>query len=306
MQRELNRARQGLREHRIANRPKTAYAEGVLSEDDIEAFKNHPVNAMIAIAGLQPGTDINTVLQAIKGAPIDPNLYEVNPIFQDLMRAVGVQEADLGGTGGDTATESSIAASAKASATGSSVDDIDETLTAIASAAGQILLLNVGEETVKTIVGPGAMWPTLTKAEVARDLYLEIEAGSSGRPNQAQELQNFERLAPILMQLPGGETVVPCETGADAAGRQGRRRRGDRRRASFRDVDERRQDAGASRCRRSQRAGAERCQQRASSHQRRRRNRRHRSPPRHHHRDSRRQHACNDQIIVANYLMLRL
>ena len=47
------------------------------------------------------------------------------------------------------------------------------------------------------------MWPTLTKAEVARDLYLEIEAGSSGRPNQAQELQNFERLAPILMQLPG-------------------------------------------------------------------------------------------------------
>jgi hypothetical protein len=43
----------------------------------------------------------------------------------------------------------------------------------------------------------------LSKAEVARDLFLEIEAGSSGRPNQALELQNFERLAPILMQLPG-------------------------------------------------------------------------------------------------------
>lgn len=203
MQRELNRARQGLREHRIANRPKTVYSEGVLSEDDIEAFKNHPVNAMIAVAGLQPGVDINTVVQAMKGAAIDPNLYEVNPVFQDLMRAVGVQEADLGGTSGDTATESSIAASAKASATGSSVDDIDETLTAMAKAAGQILLLNVSEETVKSIVGPGAMWPVLTRAEVARDLYLEIVAGSSGKPNQAMELQNFERLAPILMQLPG-------------------------------------------------------------------------------------------------------
>jgi hypothetical protein len=120
-----------------------------------------------------------------------------------LQRAVGVQEADLGGTSGDTATETSIAASSKASATGSAVDDIDETLTGIAKAAGQILLLNVGEETVKNIVGPGAMWPTLTKAEVARDIFLEIEAGSSGRPNQAMELQNFERLAPILMQLPG-------------------------------------------------------------------------------------------------------
>jgi hypothetical protein len=61
----------------------------------------------------------------------------------------------------------------------------------------------MSEEMVKQVVGPGAMWPTLTKAEVSRELYLEVEAGSSGRPNQAQQLQNFERLAPILMQLPG-------------------------------------------------------------------------------------------------------
>jgi hypothetical protein len=203
MQRELNRSRQGLREHRIANRPKIAYAEGTLSEEDIEALKNHPVNALIALAGLQPGQDVNQLVQAIKGAPIDPNLYEVNPVFQDMQRTIGDQEADLGGTAGDTATESSIAASAKATAVGSSVDDIDETLTTMARCGGQILLLNVQEETVKSIVGPGAMWPMLTKAEVARDLYLEIKAGSSGRPNQQQELQNFERLAPILMQLPG-------------------------------------------------------------------------------------------------------
>jgi hypothetical protein len=203
MQRELNRSRQGLREHRIANRPKTVYADGMLSEEDIDTFKNHPANAMFAVAGLQPGQDVNTVVQAFRGAPIDPNLYEVNPVFQDLLRSVGDQEADLGGTGGDTATESSIAASAKASAVGSAVDDIDDTLSGIARAAGQILLLNVSEDTVKQIVGPGAMWPVLTKAEVARDLYLEVQAGSSGRPNQAQELQNFQQLAPILMQLPG-------------------------------------------------------------------------------------------------------
>jgi hypothetical protein len=203
MQRELNRARQGLREHRVANRPKTVYAEGVLSEDDIDAFRNHPVNALIAVAGLQPGVDINTVVQGFKGVPVDPNLYEVNPVFQDMLRTIGDQEADLGGTSGDTATESNIAASAKASATGSAIDDIDETLTALARAGGQILLLNVSEQVVKSIVGPGATWPTLTKAEVSKDIYLEIVAGSSGRPNQAQEIQKFERLAPILMQLPG-------------------------------------------------------------------------------------------------------
>jgi len=203
MQRELNRARQGLREHRFANRPKIAYAEGTLSEDDIEAFRSHPVNAVIAISGLQPGQDINQVLQAIKGVPVDPNLYEVNPIFEDLMRAVGQQEANLGGTSGATATETSIAEASKGSALSSSIDDIDDTLSAIARAAGQILLLNMSEEMVKEIVGPGAMWPVLTKADVAKEIFLEVEAGSSGRPNQAQELQNFERLAPVLMQIPG-------------------------------------------------------------------------------------------------------
>jgi hypothetical protein len=208
MQLELNRSRQGMREHRFANRPKMVYAEGLLSEDDLDALKNHPINALISVSGLQPGTDIKTVVQPLSGAPLDPNLYEVNPIFQDMMRAVGDQEANLGGTSGQTATETNIAQSSRASALGSAVDDIDETLTGIARAAGQILLLNVSEETVKSIVGPGAMWPTLTKAEVSKELMLEIEAGSSGRPNQAQELQNYERLAPILMQIPGINPVV--------------------------------------------------------------------------------------------------
>ncbi len=208
MQLELNRARQGLREHRFANRPKIVYSEGLLSEEDLDALKNHPVNALISVSGLQPNQPIDQVLQVLKGVPLDPNLYETNQIFQDMMRSVGDQEANLGGTANTTATETNIAQASRASSIGSAVDDIDETLTSLARAAGQILLLNVSEETVKQIVGPGAIWPTLTKGEVAKELTLEIEAGSSGRPNQAQELQNFERLAPILMQLPGVNPVV--------------------------------------------------------------------------------------------------
>jgi hypothetical protein len=120
-----------------------------------------------------------------------------------MLRVAGDQQADLGPTSGATATESNIAAQARATSTGSEIDDIDDTLSSLAQSAGQILLLNVSEETVKKIVGPGAIWPQLTRGEVAQQMYLDIEAGSSGRPNQAQELQNFERLAPILMQIPG-------------------------------------------------------------------------------------------------------
>ena len=73
----------------------------------------------------------------------------------------------------------------------------------MAQSAGQILLLNMSEDQVKKIVGPGAIWPQLTKGDVAQQMFLDIEAGSSGSPDQARELQNFERLAPILMQIPG-------------------------------------------------------------------------------------------------------
>ena len=183
-----------------ARRPPTLKA---VSTDDIDALKNPPMNAMIAITGLQPGQSIDQVLQGIKGVPIDPNLYQTNETFQDMLRVAGDQQADLGPTSGATATESNIAAQARATSTGSEVDDIDDTLSALAQSAGQILLLNMSEEQVKKIVGPGAIWPQLTKGDVAQQMFLDIEAGSSGKPDQARELQNFERLAPILMQIPG-------------------------------------------------------------------------------------------------------
>ena len=35
------------------------------------------------------------------------------------------------------------------------------------------------------------------------EIYLEIEAGSTGKPNRAAELRNIERIIPFLIQIPG-------------------------------------------------------------------------------------------------------
>ena len=57
---------------------------------------------------------------------------------------------------------------------------------------------------VKKIVGQGAVWPAEPVAQdIANEILLEIEAGSMGRPNQAQEIANAQRLMPLLIQLPG-------------------------------------------------------------------------------------------------------
>lgn len=202
-QKEYNRLRESLREHRISNRPATAVASGQLSQEDVDKLINRPANALVELSGLQPGQSVEQLLMPIRGPGLDPNLYEVNGIYEDIMRSVGTSEAAMGMAGGNTATETSIAESARQTSAGSSIDDMDMMLTEMARAAGQILLAEVSEETVKEIIGPGAMWPELTRDQLAKEVFLEIEAGSTGKPNQAQEIQNFEKLAPILMQIPG-------------------------------------------------------------------------------------------------------
>jgi hypothetical protein len=205
MQMDYNRGRQGIREHRRAARPKTVVAAGMVDPEDLEKLSNHPDNAIIELNGLQPGQKVDDLLQGFRGPPIDPNLYEVEQTYVDMMRVSGLQDANMGGAGGGgpSATQSNIAEASRATAMGANIDDIDDLLTGIARAGAQILLQEVSVDTVKRIVGEGAVWPDMTRQQIADELWLQIEAGSTGRPNQAQEIANAERIFPMLMQLPG-------------------------------------------------------------------------------------------------------
>ncbi len=152
-----------------------------------------------------PGEDVKQVLQAFPVPGVDPNLYDVSSVFEDIQRTVGAQEANFGGTSGSTATESSIAENSRSAGNGSDVDDLDKMLSALARGMGQLMLTELTQETVMEIAGPGAVWPDVppTREQVNKDLILEIEAGSSGRPNRAAELANMERAMPFLTMLPG-------------------------------------------------------------------------------------------------------
>jgi hypothetical protein len=86
---------------------------------------------------------------------------------------------------------------------GASIDDLDDMLTAMARTGSQILLQECSVDTVKRIVGEGAVWPEMSRQQIADEVWLQIEAGSTGRPNQAQEIANAERIFPMLMQIPG-------------------------------------------------------------------------------------------------------
>jgi hypothetical protein len=82
----------------------------------------------------------------------------------------------------------------------SNVDDLDSLLTALARSGGEMLLWEMSKQTVLRIVGPGAVWPEENRSDFVNQIELSIVASSSGRPNKAIEVANFERMAPLLMQ----------------------------------------------------------------------------------------------------------
>ena len=203
MQLELNRARQGLREHRRANRPKTAVAAGVLEEPDKEKLRTHPANALLELNALAPGQKIDDVLQPVKMPPIDPAVYDTAPVWEDVLRVLGSDQADQGSTSGATATEVSVAEFSQNTDTTSIVDDMNDMLSELARSASEVLVRNVSQQIVQTVVGPGAVWPELDKQTVAENVWLEVDASANGPPNAQQDVQHLVQLVPLLQRVPG-------------------------------------------------------------------------------------------------------
>ncbi len=207
MQQEYNRARQGLREHRHAARPRWAYPNGALNEEDIAKVKDVKPFEAIGL-NIDPQSKLADILQSFPVPGVDPNLYETGQLFGDMQLVAGAQEAQLGGTSNSTATEASIAAQSTNASDNSSVDELDAFLTTIARDAGQILIRETTPEEVQRIVGPGAVWPGLNMEvmsleDIVSEVTLEVEAGSTGKPNQAVEVNNWKQMLPFLLQMPG-------------------------------------------------------------------------------------------------------
>lgn len=203
MQLEYNRSREARRQHRIANRPLYLAPAGALEEDEEKTLEVHAAHTVIKIQGMKPGDKAGDLLQPVQKIGVDPNLYETGDILTDMTFVSGNQEATLGGISHGTATETNIAEGSRQGTLGLDGDDLDEMLTALLRAVGQVMLTELSEETVKQIVGPGAVWPSLTRREVMDEMWLEVKAGSSGRPDAARDAATFERLYPLLVQIPG-------------------------------------------------------------------------------------------------------
>jgi len=211
IQREYNRSKEGIRQHRIANRPLYLAPAGQFDEGEQKSLAEHAAHDVIEVRALRDGVKVEDLIAPVRKIGVDPNLYETESLFEDAARVVGVQQAMIGGTANGTATGASLAAESQQGSVGLDSDDFDDCLSSVMRAAGQVLLLNLSPETAMKIAGPGAYWPEISKVEMLDEISIEIKAGSSGRPNQQQEAASFERMYPLLVQIPGISPVWLAE-----------------------------------------------------------------------------------------------
>ncbi len=202
-QQEINRQKEALRQHRINSKPQYAAVNGAMSEEDRKNMESAPAFAVIELNALEAGQPVDQLLQQIKKHPIDPNMYDSNSTIEDIRRITRRSDARVGGVSKASATADSIAEDSRQGEDRSKADDLDDLLSAFARDAGIVLMMNMSKEQVVKLVGPGAMWPESNPAELLEDLYIDVEAGSSGKPNQALEVATFQRLFPVLVQTPG-------------------------------------------------------------------------------------------------------
>lgn len=200
-QKEWNRTREALRKHRRANYPKYATGKGWLTENDKEKLTCAEDNEVIEFEGAQPNEDINKKITTLDHAAIDPAVYDISPLMQDLLQTMGNENGTQPASTKATATAATINEQSRLVVTSSNVDDLDDFLCNIGEAASEILLREMQPETVKRIAGIGAVWPEGPSAEdFISYIFLRVEAASSGRPNKALEIANFQQLAPIMLQ----------------------------------------------------------------------------------------------------------
>jgi hypothetical protein len=211
-QREHNRARESLRDHRLANRPHHLTGKGWITEGDKRNLQEREAHGVTELENVAPNTDLEKLLRPFPNAPIDPALYDTSIFQQDILLSVGMQEANLGPLSGATATEAGIAEQSRTSVSASNIDDLDEFLSDLVKAMGEMLLRAVSEETVRRVVGPGGVLPPMQNREdFVNEVFLEITAASSGRPNKAMEISNFRQMAPLLLQAGANPKYVVRE-----------------------------------------------------------------------------------------------
>lgn len=131
---------------------------------------------------------------------IDPALFDTSMIIGDMEKISGVQEAlQTSQTVEKTATQAEIEQGGFAARTTAQRDSVEDTLTDFARYTSELALQGFSGKEVETMAGALAFWPEdLPLEAITQMLQVDIEAGSTGRPNTSAEREAWVQILPLI------------------------------------------------------------------------------------------------------------
>jgi hypothetical protein len=200
-QKEWNRTREELRKHRKGNRPWYLTVEGWLTEPDLDKIGEHESNELVRVKGIPPGGRLADAIMPFHSSPIDQGLYQTNPLLEDTSLVIGSNTSQMQQPQRHVAaTPAVIQEQARISGDNSNVDDLDDLLSELARAGGEMMLREFSLETVRRVVGEGAVWPEENRESFLNEIFLDVVSASSGRPNKAVDVANWQQIGPLMLQ----------------------------------------------------------------------------------------------------------
>ena len=201
-QEALNQKRQWSLDHTKHSLPKYVTPATAIDDEAVKTLEEaDEVGLVIQLKSVQDGQKVGDILQKLETTGLDPNQYATYEQTQDITMSTNASQAKVGNTSTKgTATAASIAQSSYKNVVDVKKTAVDKLLNRISRKASQILQTEMSAESIREIVGRGAVWEESSRADIYKEVYLKIEAGSSGLPNQAEELMKAEKLLPLLLQ----------------------------------------------------------------------------------------------------------
>lgn len=201
LQDEYNASRTQWKAAREESMPvRLARANGALTQADLERINNRKSRDLIVVNG-RSEKPLQDDLAQLDPPPVDMAVYDTSPIRGDMELVAGRGDAAAGGVvEAKTATEAEIQQAGLVNRSEYRRDVTEDLITEMAEAAAQMLLQELTVQQVEFIAGEGAVWPQLSKPEVFALINIEVRAGSTGKPNQAKEREQWTQLLPMLQQ----------------------------------------------------------------------------------------------------------
>src|SRR5580658_6949633 len=205
LQDEYSSSRSNFRLTRERSIPGVLFNATMLDEVEAKKLQESKSQEYIALRPSDPATPIGNMFAAKPVAAIDMRLYDPTLILNDMERISGVQEAlsaAINSPGNPkTATEANIQQSGTQARTTSDRDNLEAMLTELAEYTAQQALQCLEVRDVQRLAGPKAFWPENMDIE---DLFtlveITIEAGSTGKPRQATDMQAWGTILPLIQK----------------------------------------------------------------------------------------------------------